>query len=845
MLSKYKMLKSNEEIPKIRKKQPINATGCAEITCAMVGNVDSGKCFAARTPIMMYDGTTKLVEKIKIDDMLMGDDGTPRKILSTIKGEDQLYYVRQNHKLKNYIVTAKHILCLTTLKCNTIWYNYTINKWILQYAQFKKIHHLTFSTYEQARHSLQYIYNSLNYIPNYTKFNLTVDQYLKLPKAVQKVFYGYQANGLEFDSAALVKSHLKICPYVLGVWLESSFEKVCYEEIAKKFFEYLSNINGLDKYLIQGQELPDSTDPTHNIITYRKNPIIVYNDYIYAVNLKKFNQYLQEYGLCIWRHIPKEYKYSSKQIRYQLLAGIIDSAGIIQYTPTSSTSTPSINRHISQIQFLESLNQISFIIKERQLRDDIIWLVRSLGFHIISEAILVRVNQYQQEIQWVLTLYGNLYRIPSCRYLYYLKSQSSKKYNLVSPIDIKPYKHMMYYGFTTDGNQQFLLSDFTVSHNSTTVGILTQPKLLDNGKGLARAHVLIHKHEHTTGNTSDISYCYYHNIEQKKIYTFIDLAGHEKYLRTTITGISNNNPDCAIICISDKITKMTIEHLQLLISLKIPYIVNFTKTDFILPIHTKKLIDQLKNILRPLNYKLFEIQNDNQINIIHPNEKIIPYLLTSNKTGRGINLLRNILNIYPKRHKTPIRGFIIEHIFNVRGVGTVVSGYTGCCIQKGSKMFLGPIYKNQFIPIKIKSIHNDYYYEVDQLGPNVRGCLCLVFQEKKFLRCGLIISPQILPVYQKFQARVKLFHHHTTIKSGYNTYVHCGCVKENVVFDKIMIYNRQNKQLQEIQDSIRSGDEAYINMQFNHHFNYLEIGQEIIFREDKVKGFGVITQLII
>lgn len=114
------------------------------------------------------------------------------------------------------------------------------------------------------------------------------------------------------------------------------------------------------------------------------------------------------------------------------------------------------------------------------------------------------------------------------------------------------------------------------SGKSTLIGVLTRGKLgnshifllqqyLDNGRGQARVNVFQHKHEVQTGRTSSVS----HQIlgfdskgqivnyslvgstdwkeiieKSSKVCTFIDLAGHEKYLKTTVfgmTGKTHNN----------------------------------------------------------------------------------------------------------------------------------------------------------------------------------------------------------------------------------------------------------------------------------------------------------------
>jgi len=82
-----------------------------------------GKCLGKDTPILMYDGTIKMVQDVKIGDVLMGDDSNPRNVLSTTTGREQLYKVHElSHRNNNnyetttettsYIVNESHILSL-------------------------------------------------------------------------------------------------------------------------------------------------------------------------------------------------------------------------------------------------------------------------------------------------------------------------------------------------------------------------------------------------------------------------------------------------------------------------------------------------------------------------------------------------------------------------------------------------------------------------------------------------------------------------------------------------------------------------------------------------------------
>jgi replicative DNA helicase len=70
-----------------------------------------GKCLGRGTKVVMFDGTLKNVEDVKIGDKLMGDDSKPRNVLSTTSGREQMYWIRQNKGI-DYRVNESHILSL-------------------------------------------------------------------------------------------------------------------------------------------------------------------------------------------------------------------------------------------------------------------------------------------------------------------------------------------------------------------------------------------------------------------------------------------------------------------------------------------------------------------------------------------------------------------------------------------------------------------------------------------------------------------------------------------------------------------------------------------------------------
>ena len=372
------------------------------------------------------------------------------------------------------------------------------------------------------------------------------------------------------------------------------------------------------------------------------------------------------------------------------------------------------------------------------------------------------------------------------------------------------------------------------SGKSTTVGILTNPGTKDDGKGSARASVMIHPHELESGRTSDVSYRHY--ADESRVYTFVDLAGHEAYLKTTISGLSSCHPDLAIVCISDKITHMTREHISLALNLGIPTVLVFTKIDLIPNPTAKRIVKFMKRLISKAGKKMYQVRSIKDYHLIKKNpHAIIPYISTSNKTGDGIELLREILSVCPKRNVKHANGFVIEKIYhNVKGFGTVITGTTGINISTGDELYLGPLHNGKFKIVKVKTIHNDYRSFIDVLGENARGCLCIKIQksDRHLLRHGLILN-HIIPqnVCRKFQAKVKIFHHSTSILDGYQAFVNCGGVRGTVVFTNV-----ENKVL-------RSGDEALVDMEFMKHLNYLEIGQKVLFREGTTRGVGQVVKI--
>lgn len=71
--------------------------------------MDEGGCHAKGTDIMMADGRLKKVEDVREGDFVMGNDGTPRKVIQLHRGVDTMYRIRQDNG-DEQVVNSNHII---------------------------------------------------------------------------------------------------------------------------------------------------------------------------------------------------------------------------------------------------------------------------------------------------------------------------------------------------------------------------------------------------------------------------------------------------------------------------------------------------------------------------------------------------------------------------------------------------------------------------------------------------------------------------------------------------------------------------------------------------------------
>lgn len=390
------------------------------------------------------------------------------------------------------------------------------------------------------------------------------------------------------------------------------------------------------------------------------------------------------------------------------------------------------------------------------------------------------------------------------------------------------------------------------SGKTTLCGVLTK-QILDNGRGSARDIIMKHKHEKDTGRTSSVSHYYLRNKDNETNYSFVDLAGHEKYLKTTAYGLNGCCLDYVFLLVGANmgVLRMTKEHLGLAVSLKIPIVIVITKIDICPESIFKQTLNNIKNCLKiklvSRNPILIRNVNDvDKINDFRNNISDVPIIAISNTSGKNVDvlnyLIRQNLNFNNKWENLNDKKklFVIESCYNVPGVGLVLSGVTTSGIIKlGDRLKIGPIYNN-FHEIIVKSIHNNYRESINELSTGNSGCINIKIIDKKVvikrnrIKKGkvLIESNALKNSYREFVADIKILHHPTTIKINYEPVIHCGTVSQSA-----KIFYIEN-------DLLRTGDTSIVKFRFKNRSEYIEKDTQLIFREGKTKGVGRIIDVI-
>lgn len=411
------------------------------------------------------------------------------------------------------------------------------------------------------------------------------------------------------------------------------------------------------------------------------------------------------------------------------------------------------------------------------------------------------------------------------------------------------------------------------SSKSTTLGCLVTGQL-DNGRGLTRMSVFNYIHELKTGRTSSISheilgFDYKGNIinyqginkmswndivqRSSKIISFFDLAGHEKYIKTTILGLTSSLPNVCFIMISanNGICKMTKEHIFLCLTLKIPFVFIISKIDLCKD-RENVLQDTITNINKLLKHPTvrripLHIKSNEDIILSAKNiysNSITPIFQTSNVTGQGLDDLRMFLNIIgekPREEKQNVEYFV-DNIFNVKGVGIVLGGHLlSGKIKVGDNLLLGPNSDSTYENVIVKSIQCKKV-NVQTVNSGCYVCISLKKVDRKLVRKGvaLVSNKADLIAIKTFNAKIDVMRSHaTTIKVGYEPLFCCNSIRQTVRIEEI--FQKNNSRNVDNDDNIlRTNDTAVVTLKFKYRPEYIKKGNRFIICEGNLKIVGEI-----
>lgn len=285
-----------------------------------VGN-PLAQCLGKDTPVLMYDGSIKMVQDIKINDLIMGPDSKPRTVSNVNSGKEQMYEISSKNEKRDITYKANQSHILTLKYCS-----------------------------DDVRYDAK----------KGDQIDISIRDYLKLSERQRNLLQGFK-TGVEFGEKTL-----EIPAYILGSWIGDGSSKAAAittadEEIKNEWLMYSDSI---------GMNFRTSTSEnsgkakTYFITSSELNGKSDRNDFINKLR-----------NLKVWgnKHIPQIYLNSSADQRLELLAGLIDTDG-------SLTDETFIFTQKSDV----IANQVVFLAESLGFRVNIKKITRE-GFNVISE----------------------------------------------------------------------------------------------------------------------------------------------------------------------------------------------------------------------------------------------------------------------------------------------------------------------------------------------------------------------------------------------------------------------------------------------------------------------------
>ncbi len=259
-------------------------------------------------------------------------------------------------------------------------------------------------------------------------------------------------------------------------------------------------------------------------------------------------------------------------------------------------------------------------------------------------------------------------------------------------------------------------------------------------KALTQIDCDTHKEEKERGITINLGFAHF-NLPSGESIGIVDVPGHKDFIKTMVAGAFGVDIVLLVVAADSGIMPQTVEHLQIIELLGVENgIVVITKKD---------LADDEMLELAQLEVAEFLLGS------ILENA---PVVQVSSTTGEGIDdLISEISNLIPQlKDKTKNDQFriYIDRVFNVKGVGFVVTGSVlGGSLKSGSNLYLLPGKARHFKVRKIErhGITVKNVVSGDRAALNLSG-----FKNEDFER-GMVLSDKLIEETYLIDATLQLF----------------------------------------------------------------------------------------
>jgi len=294
-------------------------------------------------------------------------------------------------------------------------------------------------------------------------------------KTAQHCLKGWRPGAVDFEEE--VQEH-PIPPYILGVWLGDG--STGHPAISKPIgavteaFSEFAMASGCD---VSIYDAPGKC-PMLRMTNRGRKTLDGKRD------RSSFHRNLASLGVLDDKHIPQSYLMTTQEHRLELLAGLLDTDGYMQ------------------------AGGFDFIQKSEQIARAVVFLCRSLGLAAYThpEVKGIASTGFKGDY-WRVSISGDCSIIPCRDPKKRAPQRRQKKNHLVTGITVEPIGRGAYFGFELDGDKQFLLGDWQVTHN-TEMGFEVIRSSQEKGKKVAFIANRVHLVEQTCRRLAAAGFAY-------------------------------------------------------------------------------------------------------------------------------------------------------------------------------------------------------------------------------------------------------------------------------------------------------------------------------------------------